>query len=206
MTGAFAQRPGKVMISTATVSYLLPADNEIWTALRADPAFNQFSSFEQGILYSINFARKNPKLFLEHAVKPFITVHPEAKDKYYRSLVEEMNRQASIGIMMPDKALLGTARGHAADLASHNIISHNSTNGATFQERMAAAGWGCGSEAVNMAPVCAPEEVIVMLLIDSNVPNLGHRRSLLNPKYSYTGVGKAVSRSYQYTVIDLGCK
>jgi hypothetical protein len=51
-------------------------------------------------------------------------------------------------------------------------------------------------------------EVLLSLLIDYRVPNLGHRKSLLNPKMNSIGVGAARNKSgeVQYTVADLGCE
>ena len=54
-----------------------------------------------------------------------------------------------------------------------------------------------------------PLEILLSLLIDYNVSNTGHRRSLLNPKMEAVGIGNALGsdrNKLQYTVVDLGCK
>jgi hypothetical protein len=53
----------------------------------------------------------------------------------------------------------------------------------------------------------SPLEVLLSLLIDYNVPDFGHRKSLLNARMTSVGVGlsKGTDGKLQYTVVDLGC-
>ncbi|HLO37219.1 MAG TPA: CAP domain-containing protein, partial [Lacibacter sp.] len=69
-----------------------------------------------------------------------------------------------------------------------NIISHNSSNGKSFAQRLQEAGkYACGAENVYVGSNKALESLIT-LLIDNGVPDKGHRMNLLDPRYGRMGV------------------
>ena len=127
------------------------------------------------------------------------------KDKYYRGLEKDLNGIRGLSLFSPDETLTYVAQQHAKDLSKHNIAGHNSYDGRTVQDRISkyypgramsenlAFGFSKG-----LANVC-------MLLLDKNVPDLGHRKSILGTSYNLTlaGVNIRTHPGYKYcAVID----
>ena len=191
----------------ANFSVSLKEDTIILNKLQLQPDYKKMSVFEQQFIYSLNYARRHPKQFSGEAVVPYLSAYPGLRADYGQSLISELSGLTTIPLLNADLRLVSIARMHAVDLARHNIMSHQSTNGTTTQERFQQVGIGCGSECINMANSVSALEVLVSLLIDYNVPDLGHRKSLLNPKMASVGIGVDTNSDskLQYTVVDLGC-
>lgn len=78
---------------------------------------------------------------------------------------------------------------HAGDLKKRNgVISHTSSVGKTFVQRIQAAGrYTCGAENIFNGSFNALESLIA-LLIDQGVADKGHRLNLLDPKFQLIGI------------------
>lgn len=46
-----------------------------------------------------------------------------------------------------------------------------------------------------------PEEIVMQLLIDEKIEDLGHRHNLLNPKYNSIGVSIKPHKKYEYNCV-----
>ncbi len=205
---ASAQQGAQYFYSPVNFNVVLKEDTSIRNALHQSSDFKDLTVFDQSLFYALNYARKYPKQFSKEALEPYLRAYPDLKPEYGESLKSELELMRPAAILQTEPRLLKIARAHASDIASHNLMSHKSSNGISTQERFTKEGINCGSECINMASSFSPLEVILSLLVDYKVPGLGHRRSLLNPAMSYVGAGVATStgsQKVQYTVIDLGC-
>ena len=203
----FALSQGSISMKDKVVSYPLKEDISLRQSLISSSSYNSLTSEEQQVLYYMNYARKNPSLFLTNAIDVFLTAHPEVVSNYTRSLQTEFKKLTSLPIILPDAVLSNVSRGHAKDLGSHNVISHTSTNGKTFQQRVQSYVKECASECIHATQRFDAVECILSLLFDFNVPDLGHRKTLLNPKYSVAGLGLfSKPQANTVVVIDFSCK
>jgi hypothetical protein len=204
---ATVQGQGQYIYKPIPLNISLPIDTAIKGTLERLPFYSTLSDFEKGFLYSLNYARIKPGIFLKEALEPYLVAYPNLKPTYGESLIGDLKKGRVVGILGPNTKLSGLAKAHAADLGLHNLMSHRSSTGETTQQRYEKAGITCGSECINMANYVSPLEVLLSLLIDYNVPDFGHRKSLLNPKMTSVGVGlaKGTDGKIQYTVVDLGC-
>ncbi len=199
---------GKYTYTPGSFNASLKQDSSIYNKLERDPNFKLLSSFEKSVFYTINYVRKHPKEFAKEAVEPYLEAYPKLKAEYGEGLKDELNSRKPVSNLEIELRLLKIARLHAVDLGKNNLMSHISSNGETTQQRFSKEGIGCGSECINMASSWDALEVVLSLLVDYKVSNLGHRRSLLNPEMTKMGVGMAngtTPEKIQYTVIDLGC-
>jgi uncharacterized protein YkwD len=99
------------------------------------------------------------------------------------------------------------AQQHANSLASKKASpSHTSTDGKTFRQRMEKANVKrCAGENISFGP---PNVVLalVLLFLDQGVPDLGHRKSLLNSSYTEMGIGIASYPNNTFMVVqDFSC-
>lgn len=84
--------------------------------------------------------------------------------------------------------LMQAARAHSCDIAQHQIISHNSSDGRTLSERLAFSQvpWEWPSE--NIAAGSDDPAVIVAMWMDEP-PEGWHRRNILDEQQKEIGVG-----------------
>ena len=199
--GAYTYKP-------QNVKFALSSDSALTNKLVALPDFGQLNAFEKDFLFYLNYVRRHPRQFNKEALVPFLTAYPMLKPTYGESLSKELELLSTLPDLIVDMRLVKIARLHAADLATNDIMSHQSSNGTTTQQRFEKAGVGCGSECINLAKDTDALNILISLLIDFNVQNLGHRKTLLNPKMSLVGIGEAINpkSKLHYTVIDVGCQ
>ena len=165
-------------------------DSVLYKSMSASKIFNVFSQREQESLYWVNYFRQNPRRFWNTVMKEFLLQFPEAKSSFTRSLETDiMKAPQSLPLLLPDSGLIRMAATHAADLKKRNgIISHTSSTGRSFVQRIQSAGrYTCGAENIFNGSFNGLESLIA-LLIDQGVPDKGHRANLLDSKFQLLGL------------------
>jgi len=198
---------GSILMKEIVINYSLPEDADLRESLNQTVAYSFLNQREQDVVYYLNYARQNPHIFLKNAINTFILNHPEVKSSYTLSLQKAFGSMNELPIIFPDVSITKVSRLHALDLSTHNTISHKSTDGRTFQDRVGPFMKGCGSESIHAAQKFNALEAVLSLLFDFNVPDLGHRKSLLDPRFSRAGYGVSVNpKEFFVLVIDFSCQ
>lgn len=200
------------------------SSDNAWTQEELDNAntaknTSYLNNEEKEIVFYMNMARTDGNRFFNTYFQDFVNAYNvdmqkysnydelkvNRKDKYYRGLEQDLRNVKDLPLFSPDETLTFVAQQHAKDLSRHNIAGHNSSDGRTVKDRISkyyprramaenlAFGFSTG-----LANVC-------MLLLDKNVPDLGHRKTILGTGYNLTKVGVNISThpGYKYcAVID----
>ncbi len=99
--------------------------------------------------------------------------------------------------------LATAAQGHATDMATHNYFDHNSQDGRTPWQRIAAAGYSGSALAENIAAGQSTPQAVVAGWLQSP----GHCANIMNARLKDLGVGYAQGGSYgSYWVQDFGAR
>jgi hypothetical protein len=116
---------------------------------------------EQVFLERLNDARANPTA-------------------YGNSIGVNLSYAAPAAPLAFNTLLIQAARGHSQDMTDRNYFSHNTPEGLTPGDRMAAVGfpWIAWGESI-AGGYATPEQALAGLIIDAGVPDLGHRNQLL---------------------------
>jgi len=154
---------------------------------------------EKEVIYILNLIRSNPKLFANTVLKKY----PAASGKdyllndayYYKSLVTDLTRMVPKAILKPDNACYVSAECHASTSGTSGYIGH---------ERKSK---DCTTKKHYFGECCDygnadPLEIVLSLLIDKDVPSLGHRYICLG---DYTRIGVSIKPHAKYrtnTVLD----
>lgn len=198
---------GSIRMEDKIIAYNLPEDSALRNMLNQTSDYKKLLVNDQQVAYYLNFARRNPKVFLDKAINVFVEGHPEVRSGYIGSLQKEFKVLQPLSFISPDYAISQVALAHATDLRSHNTISHQSTNGKSFQERVGVVVKGCGSESIHAGMRFNALEAVLSLLFDFNVPDLGHRKSLLDRRFTRAGFGSSVvPNKFSVLVIDFSCQ
>lgn len=185
----FIYGQGSIILSDKPFIFKAFEDSILTNWLNSYPEFTASSKEERENVYWINIARSKPIVFLNNIVNPFLEQFPEVKSAYTKSLITELSQLKPLDFLQPKASLYSIAQTHASDLGSHQLpISHHSSKGQSFQERMNSFGYvECISENIYEGKENGILAVL-FLLIDSGVKNLGHRRNILSAEMKYIGV------------------
>lgn len=151
---------------------------------------------EKELIYVLNLARMNPKLFSEtvlpraHDISSFIDTSNEV---YYKTLVATMSQMNPLNILQPDSLCVVSARCHATTSGKVGYVGHDRRN-EKCRKNKHYYGECCnyGSD--------EPLEILLLLLEDHDVPSLGHRKICLGI-YNKIGVAIAPHTTYGHNAV-----
>jgi uncharacterized protein YkwD len=174
---------------------------------RAQPGFSRLSKEAQEMLYYTNLARSRPRYFWDSVMTPLLGTFLPLNTPEAKSLRTELSTAPALPMFRLNTVLTGTAQAHSDDIArKKSPISHTSTDGTAFGARMKRAGIRfCASENISLSS----QGVIIavaLLYLDINVPDLGHRKALMNPSLLEIGIGAAqYGKDQVFLVQDFSC-
>jgi hypothetical protein len=178
---------------------------------RDDEELPKLIQFRNYMLEEVNFARTHPARYAEMRLKE--NWDKSTDNGSYASL----KRMSPVNALSLHEILNSVALKYANLLAKRNQFSHTA-DGTPFT-RIKKGGYFGNATAENIACGTAPQydaminpqscaiEFVKMLIIDTGIKDVGHRRNLLNPVYRSVGFGfghNPSSACVNYIVQDFG--
>jgi hypothetical protein len=158
------------------------------------------SEKEKEVIYIINLVRKYPLMFAKTVLKKYPLIAGKEylvnDNNYFQSLVKELSILDQMPLLTPDNLCYSSAFCHANTSGKSGYTGHDRITNACKENEYF---WGeCCSYGYD-----DPLEIVMQLLIDKDVPSLGHRSILLG-KYQTIGVSIQPHSKYSFNaVIDV---
>ena len=157
----------------------------------ADYSF--MSADEKSMIEEINLMRGNPRGYI-----PYVEAYLEEFRKAgwdalttadevstTKELIAVLKKLEPLSILRPHKELFNVAKLHGTDLKQMGKIQHKGSDGSMPYNRVIqGTDLSDGNENIVGGTTFVRESVIT-LLVDSGIPNRGHRTTLLNPDWNY---------------------
>jgi hypothetical protein len=205
------------LINNTDSSYYEEEAAPKWTSAeleRANTAKNAkyLSTEEKKIIFYMNLVRMDGKRFFETYFQQYIDEHnlkmkqysnyKEVRvnryDPYYRGLEQDLKDIKGLGLLYPDETLSYVSRLHGKDMNKHNLAGHNSSDGRTMVDRIKKY-YPNRSMAENLAfGFSSGLANVSLLLLDKGVPDLGHRKNILNKTLGINIVGVSIQPHPHY--------
>lgn len=205
---AKAQSVSSVILIDQPFNFPGAKNKTLLRTLETYPVYNKASRLEKDLIYWSNYSRLFPTHFRDSALIPFIAGQPGLRNNSYtKSLIKTLDQNQVLPFLAPEAILTSVATNHAADIYQNNgRISHQSSDGTSFANRMRKAGiTQCASENISSGKDDALV-ALLLLYLDIGLPDLGHRKNLLNPALTQIGVSVIQLPNGQYLMVqDLGC-
>lgn len=182
------------------ISFSAPAQS--WTIEELKSAhtavnITKLTTEEKEVIKYINLARMYPAKFAEVEVKNY--VGPEesgdylSDSRYKISLYNQLKSSLPVLPLQFDDEMYELAKCFAYESAIHGIVGHKRKNCIDGNLRGECCDYGNNTG----------KDVALSLLIDHDVPSLGHREICLSTDYKRVGVKMASHTKYRYcTVLD----
>ncbi len=158
---------------------------------------------EKKVIFYINLARANGKLFTEIYLKKYLDSTGMEPDSYTTSLIQDLKNTRNLPMLNPEPDLYYIAREHAIQSGKSGQKGHQG-----FKRRFRDLGSIYSSYGEN----CYygrdhPLSIVIKLLIDEGVKDLGHRFNMLDPGFDSIGVSIMPHKTHGYNcVIEFGSK
>ncbi len=171
--------------------------------------YTKLTSDKRAFYYWANYSRLKPNAFYDSVVVQLVQEFPQLKGENFASLKTDMKNANTLPLLSLNEMLSRMSSYHAKDITGNNASpSHNSSNGDTFGDRFKKFGLkNCGGENISYGSGnTSPLFMLVLLYLDINVSDLGHRKTLLNPYYIITGISiEKYSNGNSFLVEDFAC-
>lgn len=173
---------------------------EIFAKANTAKDIDYLSEKEKSVIFYYNLVRLEPALFMDTYVKHYID-STRNHNKYTSSLTKTLKDINEMGVLYPSPELFQLAKAHAIEFGKSGKTGHGN-----FKKRFQAYSSQCHCR---IAENCYygnsdPLNIVICLLIDENVRNLGHRKNILNPEFKNIGVSVAKHKTYKWNcVMDL---
>ncbi len=160
---------------------------------------------EDKVLAEINFARAHPqdyarRLLLqrvsnwEHSLSPAAAAQDPGA---FAEAIAFLMRQEPLPPLQPDARLADAADEHVQAQGPAGQIGHDGASGERFDQRLRRHGVKAEALGENIAyGPPTPSDVVRELIIDSGVPNRGHRRNIFYEAFASAGVRCGQHRDY----------
>jgi len=164
------------------------------------------SDQEKKLIFYTNLCRLNPKLFGQTVLTDYLQKNPyrAPSQAVLESLQKQLAETKTGTALAPDEQLCTIAHDFAKKMGEEGKTGH-----ADFQNRMKPVmnqynhvGENCSYGNPNAI------DAFISLLIDKSDPvNLGHRKNILDPAFTVTGVSGQSHKTYQWNyVVDFAGK
>ena len=174
---------------------------------QSQPGYQNLPAEAKQLLYWTNYSRNYPEKFWDSIITPVLRLFPPLQVAEAESLRNDLVRAGPLPMFILNKKLVKAAQTHAADIGQNKAApGHSSTNGTNFETRMNRLGIKhCATENISISSQSILLSVI-LLYLDIYLPELGHRKALLNPNLREIGVGSALYGKDQYFMVqDFAC-
>lgn len=154
---------------------------------------------DDAVLDELNFARARPAEYADELRRELDRSDDPAA---VEEAIDFLERQASLPPLAPDRRIAAAARQHAQAQGPRGDVGHGPTG--SLGRRLRGQGVWAGLSAENISYGFEdPRDIVRQLIIDSGVPNRGHRRNIFAAGYQLAGVACGPHRAYGYMcVID----
>lgn len=151
------------------------------------------ADIHQEIIQLVNYVRQEPKLFLEEIALPYIQENALENSSYSKSLIRTLRSQRALPALNKNENLTKMAVDYALEAGKRGWTDHIRTE-ARFKKY--APEIDITGENLQFGSMNAV--VVVMdLLIDQDVRNLGHRKNILDPDFTEIGVAFGMHKTYE---------
>lgn len=134
----------------------------------------------------------------------------EEELKALTSLAAELRTLKPVSVLQPDSGIYLASCKHAADQNQNDWkLMHTGTDGSSPQDRVKkfspAMQYGGENIAGSTGNDVTVRDIVLQLLIDSGIPGYGHRRTLLNPKWTHIACkGQYVNNLWNWWIQNFG--
>jgi uncharacterized protein YkwD len=204
--------PGFLLLALLFLSHTVKSQSSVWDRWDSDVIQSLFTSREisyltdeeQKVVLFMNMARFNGPLFAETFLATYVEENQVENNSYLRSLHKDLQSVSGLPALVPEEDLTSVAQGHAVKSGQTGHVGHKD-----MQKRFEPIrgnpyfAWGenCSygfEEAIS---------IVMTLLIDEGIGDVGHRKNILNSGYNSVGVGIRPHKGYRVNcVIDFGKK
>ena len=178
------------------------AQDERWdpeTLAKAKTAKNitYLTDVEKDVIFYSNLVRLDSELFEKTYLQIYLKNNEIGQNKWVRALKITLRKTDPMNVLTPKKDLYEAAKKHATDMGKTGKVGHKTSKGKSFDYRMRDL-YNLYDLVYENCNYGLPDglSIVCDFLIDTDVPDAGHRKTILNAKLKYIGTSVEYHKEY----------
>ena len=173
-----------------------PKKEDATTNDNTDHSIKEASADEMEMIKEINLIRANPKGYIPYIEAYIQKLENDDLNDFTseiataKELIAELKTTPTLSILKPHNGLYKVGEKHGKDLKSRGVIEHTGGDGSWPWDRVKKGTELTDGTENLVGGSDSVRESVIMLLVDDGIPNRGHRKALLNPKWNYVACKK----------------
>lgn len=179
-------------------------DAEVISTLNTAANTDYLNQEEQKVILFMNMARHNGPLFSDTFLDRYIQENQLGNNGYIRSLRKDLKKTRGLSPLLPEEDLSAIAQGHAQSTGKKGTTGHSG-----FKKRFEPL---MGRPYLHVGENCSygytrAIDIVISLLIDDGIKDLGHRNNILATDFNSIGVAIRPHKTYRVNcVMDFGAQ
>ncbi len=150
---------------------------------------------EKKLIFLANLARIDGELFANTILDNYL--EGKKSSRYTKSLYRDLKKISNLPLFMPEHDLFKIAEEHAVTAGKKGTTGHQ-----RFEKRYGPLLGKYNEVAENIAyGYDSALDILIQLLIDEDIPDLGHRHNLLSPNFNAIGVAIKSHKKYRHNCV-----
>ena len=177
-------------------------DAEVVRSLNTASDAEYLNDEEKKVILFMNMARYDGTKFSETFLEAYIQEKGLDNNTYIRSLRRDLKKAHRLNPLLAEKDLTAVAQGHARLTGEKGSTGHE-----RFKQRFEAL---MGNPYLHVGENCSygyerAIDIVLSLLIDEGIKDVGHRKNILAPDFNAVGVAIRPHKTYRVNcVMDFG--
>ena len=154
---------------------------------------------EKAVILFSNLARLDGKKFTETVLLPYLKHSDQQREgSYSRSLVRDLKKVKGLPLFEPSADLTDAAFGHAKKMGKRGLTGHAGFKNRASDLSSSYSEFGENCDYGREKAI----DIVMSLLIDEGIRDLGHRKNLLDAKYQFIGVSIQPHKRYRVNCVQ----
>ena len=177
-------------------------NTEVVRTLNTAADLEYLNEEEKKVILFMNMARHDGPLFAETFLNSYMQENQLEKNSYTKSLHRDLKKTMRLVPLIPEQDLTAVAQGHAKKSGEKGTTGHSG-----FKKRFEPL---MGNPYSHVGENCSygyeqAIAIVISLLIDEGVKELGHRKNMLAPDFNSIGIAIKPHKTYRTNcVMDFG--
>ena len=179
-------------------------DADVVRTLNTATDIEYLNEEEKKVILFINMARHDGPLFAKTFLTAYMQENQLEKNNYTKSLHRDLKKTNKLVALIPEQDLTAVAQGHALKSGEKGTTGHSG-----FKKRFESL---MGNPYSHVGENCSygyeqAIDIVISLLIDEGVKELGHRHNILAPDFNSIGIAIRSHKTYRTNcVMDFGSR
>lgn len=151
------------------------------------------SKSEKEVIQIVNLFRLYPQKIAESIVAAYIKKYKKETSIYAQSLISDLKNATPCLALFPEDICIQSAKNHAVKMGLSGKTGHDDLLNRLSPHKSCGENCDYGHKKAI--------DIVMSLMIDEGIPNVGHRKNIMDKDFTHIGVAIKPHKTYRYNCV-----